>query len=73
MNIDDFVEKMKRIQQILIEFLEDEINIEENYEVFVETVTEQNMNKDIYQLKSVFQLINKIGCNHQRGYKFIIR
>ncbi len=71
MNIDDFVEKMKRIQQILIEFLEDEINIEENYEVFVETVTEQNMNKDIYQLKSVFQLINKIGCNHQRGYKFI--
>ena len=32
MNIDDFVEKMKRIQQILIEFLEDEINIEENYE-----------------------------------------
>lgn len=24
MNIDDFVEKMKRIQQILIEFLEDD-------------------------------------------------
>ena len=71
MNIDDFVEKMKNIQQILIKFLEEEINLEENYEVFVKTITEQKINEDIYQLKSVFQLINKIGCNHQRCYRFI--
>ena len=70
MNIDDFVGKMKKIQQILIKFLDDEINLEENYEIFVKTVTEQKINEDTYQLKSVFQLINKIGCNHQRCYRF---
>lgn len=43
MNIDDFVGKMKKIQQILIKFLDDEINLEENYEIFVKTVTEQKI------------------------------
>ncbi|KAK8876093.1 hypothetical protein M9Y10_006279 [Tritrichomonas musculus] len=70
MSIEEFKEKMKRIQNVLLEFLEDESNTEENYENFVKTMADYQINEDKQKVKSILQLINAIGNNHQRCHNF---
>ena len=66
MSFEESIEKMKRIQSILLQYLEEEINVEENYENFLIIISEQKINNDKSKLKELLRLINKIGNNHQR-------
>ncbi|KAK8850236.1 hypothetical protein M9Y10_018361 [Tritrichomonas musculus] len=71
MNIEEATEKMKRIQSVLLEFIDNELNSEESYEKFIQVITDQKIIEDRYKLKSVLQLINSISSNHQRNLNFI--
>ncbi|KAK8842006.1 hypothetical protein M9Y10_026219 [Tritrichomonas musculus] len=71
MSFKEEIEKMKRIQGVLLEFVEDKLNSEENYENFINIITNHKMNKDPYEFKLVLRLINKIAENHQRVHDFI--
>ena len=71
MSITESIERKKKIQESLLEFLEEEINMEENYENFVRIINDQKILGDKYELKSLIQMINKISANHQRIFNFI--
>ncbi|KAK8846464.1 hypothetical protein M9Y10_020486 [Tritrichomonas musculus] len=71
MSIEEVKEKMKRIQNAILEFLENESNEEENYANFVKLIAEYRMIEDKYEVKSILRLVNIIGNNHQRVHNFI--
>lgn len=73
MSISESIEGKKRIQESLLEFLEEESNVEENYENFVKVINTYKIQEDKYELKSIIQMINKISDNHQRTFNFIER
>ena len=61
MNIDKYIEEMKRIQEGIINYLDYETNIEERY---------QNILENRYKLKSLLYLLLKISNNHYRDHDF---
>ena len=71
MDFEELKVKMKSIQNIILEFLEDESNAEENYENFIKLVSQYHIKEDKQEVKSILRLINTIGNNHQRNYNFI--
>ena len=71
MSFRESIERKKRIQEFLLEFLEEESNAEENYENFVQVLNTQKVQEDKYELKSLIQMINIISANHQRIFNFI--
>lgn len=71
MNFRDFSEKMKSIQSILLEFIEDKSESEERYENLINCFIVQRINNDHYEFKGFLQLINHIFDNHKRCYNFI--
>ena len=73
MSIIETKEKMKTIQSVLLEFLEDESNAEENSENFFKLVSEYHQTEDKYKFKSILRLINAIANNHQRVPNFIFK
>ena len=73
MSIDGFVEKMKMIQNDLLDFLEDESDAEDKYENFINLLSTQEIIKDQYKFKGLLYLINSIGNNHQRSPNFICK
>ena len=73
MNIVEFVEKKKSIQNALLEFLEEESAADDKFENFVNLVTGQQIIKDQYEFKELLHLISNIGNNHHRSPNFIIK
>ncbi|KAK8840923.1 hypothetical protein M9Y10_027755 [Tritrichomonas musculus] len=73
MSIDGFVEKMKMIQNDLLDFLEDESDAEDKYENFINLLSTQEIIKDQYKFKGLLYLINSIGNNHQCIPNFIFK
>ncbi|KAK8896655.1 hypothetical protein M9Y10_014568 [Tritrichomonas musculus] len=73
MNVEEIRDRMKKIQSALLEFLENESDAEENYEFFFEVVNEYHLTEDKCKIKSILQLINEIGNNHQRVSNFIFK
>ena len=71
MTVERFVDKMKSIQNALLEFLEDESNAEDKYEEFINLSTTHKIIKERYKFKALLQLINSIGSNHKRTSNFI--
>ena len=72
-NVEEIRDRMKKIQSALLEFLENESDAEENYEFFFEVVNEYHLTEDKCKIKSILQLINEIGNNHQRVSNFIFK
>ncbi|KAK8892789.1 hypothetical protein M9Y10_030032 [Tritrichomonas musculus] len=66
MSIKEYVDKMKNVQKALLEYIEDESNAEENYEIFLNLISEQQIIKDQHELKELLLLICKISDNHNR-------
>lgn len=71
MNIEQSIAKMKKIQDALLKFLEEESNDEENYQNFKTILSNQKISESKYKLKSVLRLISKIGNHHHRTSNFI--
>ena len=71
MRIEEYVDTKKSIQNVLLEFLEDESDANDKYENFVKIVTTQHIINDQKELKELLYLISNIGDNHQHGKYFI--
>ena len=71
MRSEAFVDKMKSIQNSLLEFLEDESDANGKYENFINLISTQKINNEEYEFKALLQLINHIGNNHHRVLNFI--
>ncbi|KAK8857486.1 hypothetical protein M9Y10_015891 [Tritrichomonas musculus] len=73
MSFQEVIDKMKRIQVLLLEYFEDESDNKEIYENFQKIIIDQKIIEDRYLFKSLLHLINNIGNNHQRVGNFIIK
>lgn len=71
MNIKENVEKMKMIQNTLLDFVDKETNSEENYSNFLNIIKRHQIIEDRYEFKLLLRLINQIGNDHRRGCNFI--
>ena len=70
MNAHQYLVEMAKIQVNLLQFLDDESNIEENFQELSKTLIENNIHKNKQELTSVLCLILKISNNHQRHPNF---
>ena len=71
MSSETFVEKMKSIQNFLLEFLEAESDANDKYENFINLISTQEINNKKHEFTALLQLINHIGNNHHRAPNFI--
>lgn len=71
MSVEEFVGKMKSIQNNLLDFLEDETAGDDKYENFIEVISADQINNDKYKFKALLQLLNNIGSHHKRVSNFI--
>ena len=71
MSFETFVEKMKSIQNSLLEFLEDESDGDDKYENFINLVSTQQIINDEHEFNALLRLINSIVNNHYRSRNFI--
>lgn len=69
MNAQDYLEKMKSIQNNTLIFLEDDKNIEENYGNLKNSIDILGINNS-NKLKSILRFVVKIGNNHHRKANF---
>ena len=73
MSSETFVDKMKSIQNSLLEFLEDESDTEDKYDNFINLVSKQQLINEEHVFKALLQLIVSIVNNHHRFVNFICK
>ena len=71
MSIIEYIDKMKKIQNSLLKFVEEKKEEEENYENFKNILRDQQITKDKQDLKTILRLISTISNNHRRIPRFI--
>ena len=71
MSINGYIEKMKKIQNSLLKFLEEKVDVEENYENLKKIIADQKITENKHDLKSFLRLLIKISNNHRRVASFI--
>ena len=70
MNPKYFIEKMKNYQRSLLEYIDDEKNLEENYINLLKLFKTQKIQDDQKELKLLFTVILNIANNHHRSDNF---
>ena len=70
MDIQSYYEKNEKLQQGILDFLDDNNNMEENYQNLQAMFDHQHIKEDIHELKLFLYLINKISKNHHRSPNF---
>ncbi|KAK8846951.1 hypothetical protein M9Y10_019523 [Tritrichomonas musculus] len=73
MNAKEYIENMKTIQQRLLDFIENEDDKEENYENILEIITDQKIQENQHDLKTLLYLITKIANNHHQQPHFFTK
>ena len=73
MSIKEFSESMKNIERNILDFIDNEDNIEENYQNLKHLLLDQEIEDDKYKLISLFHLITKIANNKHRENFFYDR
>ncbi|KAK8833905.1 hypothetical protein M9Y10_030414 [Tritrichomonas musculus] len=71
MEIKKIIEQKKKMQESLLDYLEDESDAERNFNSFVKIIANQNIKGDKFEFKSLLQIINVIGNHHHRCHNFI--
>ena len=66
----EYIEEMKVIQEHILNFIEDDDNIEDNYQKLMNIFYEKKIQEDKEKITSVLRLINKISKNHYRNQNF---
>lgn len=69
-DIQDFIEKMKRFQEMMLKFIDTEANPEAEYDNLIRFFEEQQVQSDQSILKSILQILIKISSNLHRGLNF---
>ena len=70
MSIKEYFDQKKSIQTVLLEYIEEEKNVEENFENFLQVLKDQQVHEDYHEIKEILYLINNIANNHQRTNNF---
>ena len=70
MNMQEYLEKMKKIQSCILEYIEDEENIEEHYQNIIKILDEQEILKNKSDAKTILHLLAKISNHHHRSSTF---
>lgn len=71
MSIDEYIEKMKIIDENISEYLSKESNEEENFEKLCQNIEKQNIRSNRYHLKEFLHLLNNISNYHHRYPHFL--
>lgn len=71
LSIQEFLKKLKTIQRVVSEFIEDDDNCEENFQNFVSMINSQEINDDKHSLQILLHHISSIFDNHHRNPQFI--
>ena len=72
MSIQEYLEEIQKVQSILLEFLEDEANVEENYQDLCD-ILKKVIIHDKNKLRLFLHLISSISKNHYDGQDLINR
>lgn len=67
------MEKIKQVQKIFLDFLDEDETIEERYQNLIDIIDIQNIDQNKYELKSLFYLIANVGNNHSRSLYFFYK
>lgn len=70
MNIQQYLDMMKNIQQNLLDFLDNEADDEVFYKNFVDICENQKINESKHKLTSILHLLLNISTNHHRSPSF---
>ena len=70
MSAAEYIETIKTIQSTILEFLDGEENLEENFQNLQAFFDEQQIHENKYELKLVLYLILKVSNNHHRCVNF---
>lgn len=70
MDIKEYIERKQKIQKSLLEFINNDENIEENFENFLKIIKEQNILQDRLELKATLYLLLQIANYHYRPPSF---
>ena len=68
MNFQEYSNKMKDIQSKFLEFLDNEDNIEENYENLINLIKDQERNQ--HEIKIIVNIIATVTNHHHRSPNF---
>ena len=71
MSIESWIDKMKNVQRVFLEYLRDESNLEENFENLIQIIKDQQIAEERYDFKEFLHLIDKIMNNHKRVNNFL--
>ena len=69
----EYLSKMKEVQKKLLAFINEEDDIEENFENFIILIPDHQKEDDLLVMKSIIYLISKIAKNHHRGPDFFTK
>ena len=70
MNVKESLEKMKNIQNIIIEYIDSDENSEENFQNLQIFFDDHKIKDERYDLMLLLSLITQIANNHHRGINF---
>lgn len=70
MSIQQYIDKMKKIQEEVLAFINNDDDIEQNFQKLIEHLEYQNIKKDKHEFKSFLYLISNISSNHHRSAEF---
>lgn len=71
--IKEFFERMKNVQENIIELIESEEDIEESHENFKKIINDANIFEDSTKFKLVLRIISSITKNHHREENFFAK
>ena len=70
MEFEKYVEEMKKIYTYLHNYIEDENSTHDNFETYLQKITNELINDNSSKLKVLLRIITKISKNHQRFPRF---
>lgn len=68
--LQEYLNKMRNIQNSLLKFIDHEDNVEENYQNLIKLLNDQKVQENIHTLKSFLYLMSNILNNHNRTPNF---
>ena len=69
--IQKYLDEMRRIQISILDFLDNEFDVEENFQNLNSLFDDIEIHKNLHELKSLLYLISNISNNAHRSISFI--
>ena len=69
-DLQQYIKVKQLTHKLLLQFIESDLNVEENFENFLASENNLSFTDDIYELKSLLTLIAKVANNHAKSTNF---